>query len=101
MSSILYQVVSAFASVLVFIALVRPQTFRFLMDKGNAEPSLGRQGQFTALVVSTWAFVQLTLADKLTEWFFAGYMMAWGLAQFGSIWLKMKGQAQPKQETPT
>lgn len=88
----LYQVVSGIAACIVLVVWLRPQTFRFLMDKGNAEPSLGRQGQYTALIVSTWAFVQLTLTDKLTEWFFAGYMLAWGAAQFGSLWLKMKGQ---------
>jgi len=97
MNSTLFQVISGIAAAIVFIVWLRPQLFRFLLDKGNAEPSLSRQGQYTALVVSTWAFVSLTLADKLTEWFFIGYMAGWVGAQFGSIWLKLKGQAeQPK-----
>lgn len=95
MSSLLFQVISAMTACLMFIVLLRPKSFRFLLDKGNQEPSLGRQGQFVALLVSTWAFVALTLDGKLTEWFFVWYMFAWGAAQFGSLWLKMKGQ-QPE-----
>tara|TARA_R110000868_G_scaffold389184_1_gene658371 strand:+ start:312 stop:437 length:126 start_codon:yes stop_codon:yes gene_type:complete len=40
------------------------------MDKDKDEPSLGRIGQFTALAVSTWAFVSLVLENALNEWFF-------------------------------
>jgi hypothetical protein len=35
-----------------------------------------------AFIVSTWAFVYLTLQSKLTEWFFIGYMTAWTVARY-------------------
>ena len=33
--------------------------------------------RFGAWVVSTWGFVYLIIDDKLTEWYFVGYMGAW------------------------
>ena len=101
MESYLYQAISGATAILLFIVLLRPQTFPFLLDKGTNQPSLGRQGQYTALMVSTWAFVTLTLNDKLTEWFFVGYMLSWAGAQFGSLYLKVKGQqSQPTGAQP-
>jgi hypothetical protein len=35
-----------------------------------------------AFAVSSWGFIYLTLAGKLTEWFFIGYMAAWTTARF-------------------
>jgi len=92
MDTALYQAVSAAVALLVLIVWVRPQTFQFLLDKGSAFPSLGRQGQFTAMVISTWVLVTVTLKGGLAEWLFIGYMFAWASAQFGSLWLKIKGQ---------
>jgi hypothetical protein len=38
-----------------------------------------------AFVVSSWGFVYMTSADKMTEWYFLGYMAAWvGNALFSS-----------------
>ena len=92
MNSALYQAVSAIVAALVLVVWVRPQTFRFLLDKGSDFPSLGRQGQYTAMVVSTWALVTVTISGNLAEWLFVGYMLAWAGAQFGSIYLKMKSE---------
>ena len=33
--------------------------------------------RFGAWVVSTWGFVYLLVSDKLSEWYFIGYMGAW------------------------
>lgn len=33
--------------------------------------------RFGAWVVSTWGFVYLIVNDKLSEWYFIGYMGAW------------------------
>lgn len=33
--------------------------------------------RFGAWVVSTWGFVYLIVSDKLSEWYFIGYMGAW------------------------
>jgi hypothetical protein len=93
MIATLHEAVSAAVAVLVLLVWVRPHTFKFLLDKGSTYPSLGRQGQYTAMVVSTWALVTVTLKGGLAEWLFVGYMFAWAGAQFGSIWLKLKGQA--------
>jgi len=101
--SMLYQVVTALVAMLVMVVWIRPQIFRFLLDKGNAEPSLGRLGQFTAMIVSTWVLVTVTLAKKgdLQEWLFIGYMLSWAGAQFGSLWLKMKGGQSGTTTTTT
>jgi hypothetical protein len=39
--------------------------------------SSSKVARFGAFVVSTWCFVYLTANDKLTEWYFMGYMAAW------------------------
>lgn len=88
----LYETLSAITAILVVIVWLRPRTFRFLVDKESQEPSLGRQGQYIALLVSTWALVYETIDGKLTEWFFTTYMLAWAGAQFGSLWLKIKAE---------
>jgi hypothetical protein len=33
--------------------------------------------RFGAWIVSTWGFVYLIANDKLSEWYFVGYMAAW------------------------
>jgi len=99
MDSLLFQTITGIMALFIFWTWLRPGTFRFLLDKGSTEPSLGRIGQFTALVVSTWAFMSLVLSNLLTEWFFTAYMLAWAAAQFGSIWLKVKGNAAPDKKS--
>jgi len=103
MDSMLYQVVTALVAALLIVVWVRPQTFKFLLDKGSFYPSLGRQGQFTAMIISTWVLVTVTLAKKgdLQEWLFIGYMLSWAGAQFGSLWLKMKGGQSGTTTTTT
>ncbi len=56
--------------------------FRFqdlLLKDGKA--SISKCGQFCALCVSTWAFVYLTIADRLTEWYFTFFMTIWATAK--------------------
>ena len=93
MDSLLFQVVTAMVAALVMVGWIRPQSFKFLLDKGSDYPSLGRQGQYTAMVVSTWVLVTVTLVKKgdVPEWLFVSYMLAWGGVAFGSLWLKIKG----------
>lgn len=92
MGTLLFQAVSGLAALICLFAWLKPARFRYLLDKDSPEPSLGRVGQFTALITSTWAFVALVLSDKLNEWFFTAYMLSWAGAQFGSLWLKQRGQ---------
>lgn len=60
-------------------------TEAFLNPKGKT--SLSRIGQFSALAVSTWAFVFLTVDGKLTDWYFTSYMLAWVGNGIGHKWL--------------
>ena len=87
----LLRVLSGLCGMIVIVAWVRPHTFLVLIDLPSNHPSLAAQGQFTAMVVSTWALVQLTLDNELTEWFFGAYMLAFAGAKFGSAFLKLKG----------
>lgn len=63
-------------------------------DGETGKVSLFKTGQLLALLVSTWGFVVLTRADKLTEWYFAGYMLAWAGANVAKIAIDAK--AKPK-----
>lgn len=62
---------------------------QIFMD-ADGKTSMARVAQFSALVVSTWAFVYLTVGDKMTEWYFAGYMAAWVVNGLGSKWIDGK-----------
>ena len=43
----------------------------------DGKASLHKFGQATALVISSWGFITLVQHDKMTEWFFIGYMSVW------------------------
>lgn len=60
-----------------------------LLDENN-RTSLYKVGQFTALIVSTWGFVYLTLAYKLTEFYFGLYMAAWTGANVANKWVEQR-----------
>jgi len=91
--TLLHEVGTALIVMVIIVAVLRPTAFRYLLDKDSAEPSLGRIGQFIALMTSTWVFVTLVLMKDLNEWFFIGYMGVWAGAQATSLFLKIKGQA--------
>lgn len=64
-----------------------------LMTKKDGADVADRQafvllGSF--FVSTVWGTV-MVLQKAMTEWFFIGYMVAWGGSHFGSRWLKMKG----------
>lgn len=60
---------------------------RLLMSKqpdGTWKESRRAIGELTAIVVSTWGFVYMVLADKLTEWYMAGWLgilLGWSIAK--------------------
>jgi hypothetical protein len=60
----------------------------FLDDEGKASTS--KLAQIIALVTSSWAFINLTLNDKLTEWFFGLYMTVWVINRGFTKWLDLK-----------
>ncbi len=43
----------------------------------NGRLSSSKVARFGAFIVSTWCFIYLTANDKLSEWYFMGYMAAW------------------------
>lgn len=43
----------------------------------DGKTSLHKFGQATALVISSWGFITLVQHDRMTEWFFIGYMSVW------------------------
>lgn len=61
-----------------------------LISGEDGKLSLSKTGQFVALLVSTWGFVALTRAEKMSEWYFAGYMLAWAGANIASKALDSK-----------
>lgn len=79
-----FAVVLLVASLAMLGALWRLHTGhnRYSLAQLVAEPdesrlSLSRLGQLVALLVSSWGYVWLTLNDRLTEWYFGTYMVAW------------------------
>lgn len=66
-----------------FIYLLREQrkrpefTLIDLITGDNGRASLSKFAMCGAFFVSTWGFVYLTVGDKLTEWYFGAYMLAW------------------------
>lgn len=65
-----------------------------LISGEDGKLSLSKTGQLVALLVSTWGFVAIIRADKMTEWYFAGYMLAWAGVNIANKALDIK-KAQP------
>lgn len=70
-------------------------SFEDLFMDISGKTSIDKVGQFIALIVSTWAFVYYTLAYKLSDWFFWGYMGIWAAAKAGNKWLDIKREMTP------
>ena len=67
-----------------------------LLDHRTKKASLSKMMQMGCFVISTWGFVYLTLAYKLSEWYFTSYMLAWSGTQLADLWIKTKGQSKEK-----
>lgn len=50
---------------------------RHVLIGPDGKVSLFKIGQATALSVSSWAFIIMVQQDKLTEYYFLGYMTIW------------------------
>lgn len=66
-----------------------------IVDEATGKLSLFRTGQALALLVSTWGFVVLVRTGKLSEWYFAGYMLAWAGANLAKVALTAKNPIEP------
>lgn len=51
-------------------------------DNGNISASTARLNG--AFLVTAWAFIWLTLSDKLTEWYVAAFLTAWVVDKINS-----------------
>lgn len=93
-----YLLAAAAITVLVFLRWhLRPDNQFDLMDLVCREGKLNDKKfmRTGAWFVSTWGFYWLVLHDKMTEWYFMGYMVAWaGVAAFD----KWQRRAEPKGE---
>lgn len=69
-------------------------SFEDLLLGPDDRASLSKIGQATALIVSTWGFVFLTMAGKMTEWYFGVYMAAWAGAGLMNKWINQQ-EAKP------
>lgn len=66
---------------------------QLIAEPDGTRLSLSRVGQAAALLVSSWGFVWLTLADRMTEWYYTGYMLAWAGT---AIATRLVGQHPPR-----
>jgi hypothetical protein len=66
----------------------------------RGELNQGKFMRFGAWIISTWGFVYLVLDQKLTEWYFAGYMAAWAGNALISKYLD-RGRASDAEPTAT
>jgi hypothetical protein len=60
---------------------------QLVVEARTGRISLSRVGQLVALIVSSWGFVALVKTDKLTEWYFTSYMLAWAGSRLASQYL--------------
>lgn len=68
---------------------------RDLIEHDQGRGSLGKICQLTALVVSTFGFIWLTVTEAMTEFYFMGYMIAWSGANVAN---KLVDYKRPSRE---
>lgn len=69
-----------------------------ILDDVTAKPSIHKIGQGLALLVSTWGFVKLVLANNLTETYFTIYMGVWAGSTALNKYLSNKAGGSPAPE---
>jgi hypothetical protein len=62
--------------------------------------SLQKFGQVTALLVSTCAIMHELFNGRLSEWLFAGYMVAWAGSNAVSKWIDSRNTSCPPPPPP-
>jgi hypothetical protein len=70
-----------------------------VIDSTTGKISVEKVAFMSALTVSTWGFVTLILTEKMTEFYFAGYIGAFGAARFASQYLSVKKDANAGSTT--
>lgn len=92
---------------LLILIQLRKDTYdlRYLIvDTETKQPSLYKLGNLTALIVSTWGFVYLTLHDNLSEFYFTAYMSIWAATNVGNNafqkWLELRTRLDAPPKDP-
>jgi hypothetical protein len=81
--------------VLIVLWLVQRRKDNFdlrwvIADEQTKQPSIHKVGQLTALIMSTWLLVYLTLHDKMDGTYFTTYMAIWAGAQVANKYLSTR-----------
>jgi hypothetical protein len=102
MGTLNYTGILLFVVVVAFTAFLwrlnRSEKAKFFFDDllidevGRASTS--KLAQIIALISSTWAFLHVTLAGELTEWFYGLYMGIWVLNRGYAKWIDNKVQSE-------
>ena len=61
-----------------------------IVDTKTHRVSLFKLGQLVALLTSTWAVIYQTRHDRLTEWMFTAFMVAWAGANVANKFVDRK-----------
>lgn len=97
-----------YTGIILFIAVIVFGTMMYRMSKSEStkffydqlfidedgKASTSKLAHLTALLISSWAFVHLTLKGTLTEWYFLTYMTVWVLQRSYSKWIDLQKAAQ-------
>ncbi len=65
-----------------------------LVDAKTDRVSLHKLGQFVALIMSSLVFWYETMHDRLSEWLFTGYMVAWAGTALAKRWIDTKSKKE-------
>ena len=95
---------SDFTGIILFMAMTifamtlwrlnKSESSKFFYDQLFTEKdgtaSTSKLSHIVALILSSWAFIHLTLKGTLSEWYFLTYMSVWVLQRSYSKWIDMK-----------
>lgn len=99
--SIALMLIAALALSILWIVQKRRDNFDLrwiIADEQTKQPSIHKVGQLTALIMSTWLLVYLTLHDKMDGTYFTTYMAIWAGAQVANKYLSTKDKEAEKPD---
>lgn len=67
-----------------------------VVDSKTDRVSLMKCGQLFALLVSTWVLIRETNNNRLTEWLFGSYMVAWSGVNLVRRYIDVKTKSDDK-----
>jgi hypothetical protein len=68
-----------------------------LIDSDTKKASTSKIALLFSLIISSWAFIHLTLKNLLTEWYFFGYMSIWVLNKGFNKWVDVKKETSTEK----